>query len=175
MKTAVFLLAVGALVSIAAVACSQSNTASSELKDASDAAVGEATLTAADETGVVGVTIDVRGLPAGTHGVHIHDVGRCDPPDFTTAGGHYNPSRKRHGLEDPDGPHNGDLPNLVVEPDGTGTLQTVNRLLADLPGDENLFDGDGVALVIHAGPDDHVTDPSGGSGDRIACGVIRHD
>lgn len=137
--------------------------------------VGEATGVAARETGAVTITLEVQRLPSGPHGVHIHDVGKCEPPGFASAGGHFNADAKQHGLENSNGPHNGDLPNLIVGADGTGTLSTVNSRLVDLPRGENIFHGDGVAFVIHAGPDDQKTDPSGNSGARIACGAFIHD
>ncbi len=110
--------------------------------------------------------------PAGPRAVHIHEVGKCDPPEFTTAGAHLNPSGKKHGLLNPDGPHDGDLPNLTVAPDGTGRLETLNNRISLDRIASSSSDGDGSALIIHAGPDDFKTDPAGNSGARIACGVI---
>ena len=112
-----------------------------------------------------------RGFAAGTYGMHVHAVGRCDAPKFTTAGPHWNPTNAQHGRENPMGAHHGDLPNLVVEPEtiGRATLQLVGTRLT---GEGGLLDADGAAFVIHAKADDLKTDPSGNSGDRIACGVI---
>lgn len=112
-----------------------------------------------------------RGFAAGTYGMHVHGTGLCDGPKFTTAGPHWNPTGAQHGRENPLGAHHGDLPNLVVEPDtiGRATLQLVGTRLT---GEGGLLDADGAAFVIHAKPDDMKTDPSGNSGDRIACGVI---
>lgn len=112
-----------------------------------------------------------RGFGAGTYAMHIHETGRCDAPKFTTAGAHWNPTGAEHGRDNPRGAHHGDLPNLVIEPDtiGRATLQLVGTRLA---GDGAMLDADGASFVIHAGPDDMKTDPSGNSGDRIACGVI---
>jgi superoxide dismutase, Cu-Zn family len=169
------LLAGLALALLASVGCSSSNTARAELKDASGRIVGEVTLVAASNLEGVEIALNVHDLPPGAHGVHIHDVGECDPPGFASSGGHFNPWGKQHGLENPDGSHAGDLPNLTVGSDGAGSLTTMNTLLQGLPGGENFFDGDGVALVIHSGPDDQMTDPSGDSGARIACGQISHD
>lgn len=115
----------------------------------------------------------VRDLPPGQHGIHLHAVGKCDPPDFATAGGHFNPAGKQHGLKNPAGSHAGDLPNLEVAADGRGGLNYVTRLVTLGSGPTSLFGPDGSALVIHASPDDEVTDPSGNSGGRIACGIIR--
>lgn len=120
-----------------------------------------------EPTGVM-LRIDANGLPAGQHGVHVHAVGRCDPPGFATAGGHWNPTNRKHGHQDPAGPHMGDLGNLGVGANG--------RLFAALFIPEATFDGlrdsDGSALVIHAKADDERTDPSGNSGERIACAVL---
>ena len=118
--------------------------------------------------GGVTFSIDAAGLHHGIHGVHVHGVGRCDPPGFTTSGPHWNPMGKKHGFNSPAGPHAGDLPNVTV---------AANGVLAEavtLPGASfaALLDADGAALVIHARADDYATDPSGNSGDRIACAVI---
>ena len=123
---------------------------------------------ATEVAGGIRYTVDVKGLPAGTHGAHIHTTGRCDAPDFTTAGGHWNPTAMKHGSMNPQGPHEGDLPNMIVGTDGRGTLGVT------VPGATmaGLLDTDGAAIVIHAGPDDLMTDPSGNSGGRIACGVF---
>lgn len=119
------------------------------------------------------VRVNASALPPGPHGAHLHAVGRCDPPDFKSAGPHWNPTNNQHGTENPQGPHMGDLPNLMIAGEGTGNLEfTVPR--ARLRGAEPaLLDGDGAALVIHAKADDYRTDPSGESGDRIACAVLR--
>ncbi len=118
-------------------------------------------------SGVEG-TVRVSGLTVGERGMHLHDVGRCDAPDFTTAGGHWNPTGRQHGLANPEGPHKGDLPSLVVAADGTGTI--VFRADTNLAA---MTDGDGTALIIHAAADDNRTDPSGNSGARQICGAIR--
>jgi len=112
-----------------------------------------------------------RGFAAGTYGMHVHAVGQCDGPKYTTAGPHWNPTNVQHGRENPMGAHHGDMPNLVIEPDmiGRATLRLVGTRLS---GEGALLDADGAAFVIHAKPDDYKTDPSGNSGDRIVCGVI---
>jgi Cu-Zn family superoxide dismutase len=128
-----------------------------------------------DATGRVHVNVHVKGLSPGPHGIHIHAVGECDgttTPPFTSAGGHYNPYGREHGLENPEGPHAGDLPNLVVNRAGVGHLNTVTDRVSLSAGPATLFDADGSALIIHAQPDDQMTHPTGGSGGRIACGVI---
>ena len=118
--------------------------------------------------GGVSFRIDASGLPHGIHGIHVHSVGRCDGPDFASAGPHWNPAGRKHGTGNPAGPHAGDLPNVEVAANGVLAATVV------LPGTSmaNLLDADGAALVLHAGPDDNVTDPSGNSGARIACAVI---
>jgi len=137
------------------------------LQTADGKPAGRATATAAD--GGVAVSLAVEGLPAGKHGAHVHTTGKCDAPKFETAGGHWNPTQAKHGLEDPAGQHAGDMPNLVVGEDGRGTL-SYQLKGATFAG---LLDGDGSAIVIHAGADDQKTDPSGDSGARIACGVFK--
>jgi Cu-Zn family superoxide dismutase len=121
----------------------------------------------------VRVLAEVRGMPAGAHGIHLHAVGRCEGSDFTSAGGHFNPANRKHGLQNPEGPHAGDMPNIQVGADGTGRLDYVSRAVTLGAGPTSVFDQDGTALVVHAGPDDQRTDPAGNSGGRIACGVIR--
>lgn len=140
--------------------------ATATLHTADGAEVG--TAMAMEVAGGLRYTLDVRGLPAGTHGAHVHTVGRCDAPDFTTAGGHWNPTAAKHGSMNPAGPHEGDLPNLLIGSDGRGTLGVT------IPGGTiaTLLDTDGAAIVVHAGPDDLMTDPAGNSGGRIACGVF---
>lgn len=141
--------------------------ATATLRTASGADAGRATVS--DVAGGVRVTLDARNLPAGTHGAHLHTTGRCDAPDFASAGPHWNPTERQHGALNPRGPHTGDLPNLIVGPDGRGTLGVV------LPGTtvSALLDADGGAMVVHAGADDLMTDPSGNSGARIACGAFQ--
>ncbi|GEM_PF-206900 len=134
--------------------------------------VGIAILTELPEG--VRVQLKAERLPPGEHALHIHETGRCEPPDFRSAGGHFNPFGKRHGLNNPEGPHAGDLPNVTVDEDGSLDVDLVAEGVTLRPGAQNsLFDGDGSALVIHAGPDDLRSDPAGNAGPRIACGVIQ--
>lgn len=118
------------------------------------------------------IALEVRNLPPGEHALHVHENPSCDPPAFESAGGHFNPDRRSHGLRNPNGPHAGDLPNIVVGADSTVQTQVAAERLTLGQGEFSVLRGNGTALVIHAGPDDYATDPSGNAGDRIACGVI---
>ena len=142
--------------------------------DASGASVGWLRLTE-DRRGDVHVNVHVKGLAAGLHGIHIHAVGSCSPT-FAAAGGHYNPLGHQHGLENPSGPHAGDLPNLIVNGEGVGHLDASTDRVTLSEGGATLFDADGSAFIIHLNPDDQVTDAgNGGSGARIACAVVVAD
>lgn len=119
------------------------------------------------------VRVEATAMTPGSYGAHIHTTGRCDPPAFTTAGPHWNPTGQKHGKDNPQGMHKGDLPNLTVGPDGRGSFEyTIPHAILSGMLPTKLVDGDGAAVVIHAKADDHRTDPSGNSGDRIACGVL---
>jgi Cu-Zn family superoxide dismutase len=144
--------------------------ATAQLRNAQGQPVGTATLTERD--GRVRLVVEARGLSPGEHGIHVHAIGRCDPPGFTTAGDHFNPLSRKHGLEAPDGPHGGDLPNLRADAGGAARYEATTDRITLSGGPRSAFDGDGSALVIHARPDDQRTDPSGSSGERVACGVI---
>lgn len=165
-----------ALADNGAVASAPENTslpmsggATAALKTADGTDVGTVTASAADDG--VTFTVDGRMMTAGLHGIHIHSVGKCEAPKFETAGPHWNPTAKQHGKDNPAGPHEGDLPNLNIGAGGTGTV-TFTVKGATLTGANGLFDADGAAFVVHAKADDYKTDPSGASGDRIACGVF---
>jgi Cu-Zn family superoxide dismutase len=133
--------------------------------------VGSAVLSQAG--GGIRILLDVTGLAAGDHAVHIHEVGRCDPPAFESAGTHFNPTRAEHGTSNPRGPHVGDLPDVSVNSEGKGHLEaTVKRATLDKKVPTSLLDADGSAIVVHERADDKRTDPAGDSGARIACGVI---
>lgn len=126
-----------------------------------------------DSTGAVHVQMHVQGLTPGEHGVHFHAVGTCTVPQFASAGGHFNPdTTKHHGLSNPAGPHAGDLPNMIVDSTGSADYTAMTSDVSLTPGMKSLFDADGSALVIHAGQDDNMNDPSGNSGGRIGCGVV---
>ncbi len=141
-----------------------------QLLNASGETLGTATLT--QEKDGVRVTASLIGLPAGNYAIHLHSVGKCEAPDFKTAGGHFNPGMKQHGHLNPAGEHSGDLPNISVGSDRKGSLNELRTGLRLVDGDMPLIDADGAAVVVHAGPDDYKTDPSGNSGARIACGVV---
>jgi Cu-Zn family superoxide dismutase len=147
-------------------------TATAVLKDASGATIGAATLTDTP-AGVLVKLAFAQGAPAGTHAVHLHAAGRCDPPDFTSAGGHFNPTKASHGFLDAEGPHAGDLPNVHIPADGTVTVEFVASHATLRPSPTSLLDADGTALVMHEGADDYQTDPAGSAESRVACGVVQ--
>ena len=128
-----------------------------------------------DRDGQVHVDLRLTGLPPGTHAIHFHAVGKCDAtpaPAFSSAGGHYNPSNRQHGLNNPAGPHAGDAPNFTAEANGSAHVEFVTNRVTITAGASTLFDADGSSLVVHAAADDQVSQPSGNSGDRIACAVL---
>ena len=133
--------------------------------------IGEVTLTENGKGLIIGIRAE--GLKPGLHGTHIHEKGECTPPEFESAGGHFNPTMKEHGFDNPKGFHLGDLPNIEVDKDGK---VNVSLHLTDITlkqgADNSILDQDGSALVIHEGPDDYETDPAGNSGARIACAAI---
>lgn len=147
----------------------EARTAKAELKDTAGKKVGEAKLEQTRDG--VRIIATFTGLPPGTRAFHIHEVGKCEAP-FETAGKHFNPEGKQHGMENPAGPHAGDLPNIQVPQNGRVKVEALARGVSLEGGTGNLLDADGSALVVHAKADDNKTDPAGNAGDRIACGVI---
>ncbi len=146
--------------------------ARAEMRNPAAEVIGTATLT--DDSDGVRIALRLSKLPPGLHGFHVHAVGRCDPPTFDSAGGHFNPEVRKHGRQNPDGWHAGDLQNIVAAGDGTVDTEVVVRdvTLGSPVNSHSLFPPTGTALVIHAKADDERTDPSGNAGPRIACGVI---
>ena len=157
-----------ALLALTSAASAQSGKAT--LKDAAGKEVGSAQLSQTPHGVLVRLTL--KGIPAGEHAFHIHQTGKCEPP-FTTAGGHFNPDNKKHGIMVGDGPHAGDMPNLHIPPDGNLAIELVNAAVTlDKDKPNSLYKPEGTALIIHAGKDDYKTDPTGDAGGRIACGVV---
>ena len=130
------------------------------------------TVTVSEDPAGLVMNISAVGMPAGVHGIHLHEKGLCDGPKFESAGGHWNPAAKKHGRDNPAGAHAGDLANLTVAADGTATVSIPVAGAMMASGPMMLADADGTALVVHAKADDYKTDPSGASGDRVACAVI---
>jgi Cu-Zn family superoxide dismutase len=147
-------------------------TATASFIDPQGAPIGTAVLS--DDPAGTRIALDLSKLPPGAHGFHIHAIGKCTPPDFTSAGGHFNPLIRKHGTKNPEGWHAGDLPNLTVGSDGTLKTEVLARdvTLGSSTSALSLFPPSGTALVLHASPDDERTDPAGNAGARIACGVI---
>ncbi|GLX67411.1 superoxide dismutase family protein [Paenibacillus glycanilyticus] len=141
--------------------------------DAKGTQVGTAVLT--EEKDGVHLKLEAKGLTPGVHGIHFHNVGKCEGPSFETAGSHLNPKNKQHGFDNPQGFHDGDLPNITVGKDGTVKAEIISKNVSlDTEAANSLLPKSGTALVIHEKADDYKTDPSGNSGARVACGVIQH-
>jgi Cu-Zn family superoxide dismutase len=157
----------------AALADTAPKSAHADIMNAQGVKIGTAKLKAVKDG--VQISVKVTGLPAGDHGIHIHTVGKCEGPAFTTAGGHFNPTNAHHGANNTMDahPHAGDLPNLTVAADGKGSANDLAKGVTLGDGANSLFHDGGTVLVIHAKADDLMSDPSGNSGDRIACGVIQ--
>ncbi|MGC4054014.1 MAG: superoxide dismutase family protein [Paludibaculum sp.] len=146
--------------------------ATAEVKDAQGKVVATAKFKAVK--GGVQLSVKATGLPAGVHAIHVHTVGKCEGPAFTTAGGHFNPAKKQHGMMNPAGHHAGDMPNFTINAKGTGNYKTVIQgvtLAGD--GETSLFHSGGTALVIHEKEDDMKSDPAGNAGARLACGLVQ--
>jgi Cu-Zn family superoxide dismutase len=143
-----------------------------DMKDASGQSIGTAVITGDKSGSGVTIKLDVKSLTPGEHAVHIHQTAKCEAPGFTSAGGHFNPDMKQHGLDNPQGPHNGDMPNFTVKANGTAKVTVSDPRVSMGDGANSIFANGGTALVIHAKADDMKTNPSGNAGDRVACGVI---
>src|ERR1700758_5537575 len=143
------------------------HSAHADIVNAQGQKIGTATILPASSG--VRIDVEVSQLPPGTHGIHIHTVGKCEGPAFTSAGAHFNPTSKKHGRDNPEGPHGGDLLNIEVGADGTGKASLLDPTATLGQGPNSLFHEGGTALLIHEKADDYKTDPSGNSGARIAC------
>lgn len=163
-------LSVACTLGVAVSLPAHAQTAKAALKDAGGKDVGTVQLIQTPH-GVL-LKMALKGVAPGEHAFHIHAVGKCEPP-FTSAGGHFNPAGKKHGMEAKEGAHAGDMPNLYVPANGELTVDVANHMVTLAKGQPNsVFDADGSAIIIHAGADDYKSDPTGNAGDRIACGVI---
>lgn len=158
----------GALCAFASAASAQTKV---DMKNAQGQSVGTAVVSARTGGGVQ-IALDVKGLPPGEHALHFHMTPKCEGPDFMSAGGHFNPATKKHGMQNPEGPHAGDMNNFTVAADGTAKTIVTNANVALGSEANSLFANGGTALMIHAAADDMKTDPSGNAGARIACGLV---
>ena len=173
MRVAALVLIAGVFMLPTALAAKHETGLSVPLKASDGSDVGTATFSS-EPGGKLRVTLLLKNLPSGDHGVHIHEHAVCEAPDFKTAGGHFNPNAKQHGFQNPQGHHAGDLPrNVSIGPDHSGPVTFTLDYLSMRTGAANdILANGGTSIVVHAKPDDMITDPSGNSGNRIACGLI---
>jgi Cu-Zn family superoxide dismutase len=169
MKCTLTLAALLAIALAIGSPASAADKASAVLKDRDGKEVGKVELT--DTPSGVLLRLSLDGVSPGDHAFHVHAVGKCEPPDFKSAGPHFNPDETKHGLMNAEGPHSGDMPNLHVSDSGKLTVEVLNEMVT-LDAEQALLDDDGPAIVVHAVADDYATDPAGNAGDRIACGVV---
>ena len=149
---------------------SQGILATAAMLNAAGDQVGDAILS--NKEGTISIELSVADLEAGERAFHLHSIGECNAPNFTSAGGHLNPFKREHGSLNPQGQHLGDLPNLMIDEDGTGSI--IFEFESSIPElTELIFDADGTAVMLHAGPDDYLSDPAGAAGPRVACGVLQ--
>jgi Cu-Zn family superoxide dismutase len=162
-------LTLGLFLALIALPTQSSAKTKVELKDAQGKDVG--TIVVWDQGAGVALELKLHDLTPGEHGIHFHQVPKCEAPDFKSAGGHFNPEGKKHGFDSPDGHHAGDVKNFTVGADGKASVRLKDGEVTLKAGPHSLLTS-GAAIVIHAKADDYKTDPSGNSGDRVACGVI---
>lgn len=167
-----FSFAIGLCLPVLALSIAAAAKINVELKDAQGKNVGTAVLSSKGASSGVSIALTLHGLPPGEHALHFHQKAQCDAPDFKSAGPHFNPEGKKHGLENPEGHHAGDMHNFTVNAKGQAKLKVVNKDVSLGDDSHSLFSNGGTGLVIHAKADDMKTDPAGNAGDRIACGAI---